>query len=76
MALIFVPPIFAGIYSKKFSANASFYSILIPMIALFILFPIVKENTFIITTLLGVLIILFYDKVFKKKMVEQLSGKF
>jgi len=54
LALIFVPPIFAGIYSKKFSANASFYSILIPTIILFILFPIVEENTFVITTLLGI----------------------
>jgi len=67
LALIFVPPIIAGIYSKKFSANASFYSILIPTIVLFSIFPIVKENTFIITTLLGVLIVVFYDKVFKRK---------
>lgn len=73
MALIFVPPIFAGIYSKKFSANASFYSILIPTIVLFVLFPTVKENTFIITGLLGVLIVLFYDKVFRKKVTELIT---
>ena len=66
-ALIFVPPIFAGLYSEKFSANASFYSILIPTIVLFSLFPIVKENTFAITTPLGILITLFYDKLFKRK---------
>jgi len=66
LALIFVPPIIAGIYSKKITANASFYSILIPTILLFILFPIVKENTFVITTPLGILMIVFYDKIFKK----------
>lgn len=70
LALIFVPPIFAGIYSKKISANASFYSILIPSIVLFILFPILKEQVFVVTTLLGVLIITLYDKVFREKNLE------
>jgi len=69
-ALIFVPPIFAGIYSKKTSANASFYSILIPSIVLFILFPILKEQVFIVTTLLGVLIVTLYDKVFRRKDLD------
>lgn len=67
LALVFVPPIFAGIYSKRISANASFYAILIPAIALFALFPILEEQVFIVSTLLGVLIITLYDKVFKKK---------
>ena len=67
LALIFVPPIFAGIYSKKISANASFYSILVPASLLFILFPFLKEQVFIVTTLLGVLIITLYDKIFKRK---------
>ena len=70
LALIFVPPIFAGIYSKRISANASFYSILVPAIALFSLFPIVGKNTFVITGLLGILIILFYDKIFRKKISQ------
>ncbi len=68
LALIFVPAIFAGIYSKRISANASFYSILIPTIVLFILFPIVGENTFVITTPLSILIILFFDKIFRNKL--------
>jgi len=67
LALIFVPAIFAGIYSKKFSANASFYSILIPAIVLFCIYPLVKENTFVITTPLSILTVLFYDKIFKRK---------
>ncbi len=67
MALLFVPPILAGLYSKKISSNASFYSILIPIIVLFSLYSIVGKNTFMITTPLGILIILFYDKIFKKK---------
>lgn len=72
LALIFVPPIFAALYSKKVSANASFYSILIPSIALFALFPILKENVFVVTVLLGILIITLFDKVFKKKIAETL----
>ncbi len=69
LSLIFVPPIIAGIYSKRFSANASFYSILIPTIILFSIYPIVKENTFVITSPLGILIVLFYDKIFKRKNI-------
>lgn len=67
LALIFVPAIFAGLYSEKITGGASFYSILIPLILLIILFPIVGKNTFLITTLLAVLIILFYDKLLNKQ---------
>ena len=67
LALIFVPPIIAGINSKSTTSNASFYSILIPTILLFILYPFLKENTFIITSPLGILIIIFYDKIFKSQ---------
>ncbi len=63
LAIIFVPPIIAGLYSKKTSCEASFWSILIPTIVLFSLFPFVKENTFLITAPIGILIILFYDKL-------------
>lgn len=72
LALIFVPPIYAALYSKKVSANASFYSILIPSITLFILFPILKEQVFVVTTLLGILIITLYDKVIKNKVAKTL----
>src|SRR3989344_6773291 len=41
LALIFVPPIIGGIYYKRISSNASFWSILIPTIVLFSLFPFV-----------------------------------
>ena len=67
LALIFVPPIFAGIYSQKISANASFYAILIPSILLFTLYSFMGENTFVVTTPIGILIILLYDKIFKTK---------
>jgi len=67
LALIFAPPIFAGLYSKKISSDATFYSILIPTIALFSLYPILAANTFIVSTPLGIFILLFYDKIFKKK---------
>jgi Na+/proline symporter len=66
MALIFVPAIFATLYSEKVSANASFYSILIGFILLIALFPILGKNAFIIPVLSATLIILFYDKIFKR----------
>lgn len=75
LALIFVSPIFAGIYSKKISANACFYSILIPSIVLFILFPILKEQVFIITTLLSALIVTLYDKISRKKDLEVIQNQ-
>ena len=67
LALIFVRPIIAGIYSKKTTSNASFYSIIIPTILLLVLFPFLKESTFVITSPLGILMIIFYDKIFKTK---------
>jgi SSS family solute:Na+ symporter len=70
LTLIFVPPIFAGIYSRSISDNACFYSILIPTIALLIFFPILKEQSFLITTPLGILLICFYDKLFNLKSCE------
>ncbi len=70
LTLIFVPAIFAGLYSERITGKASFYSILIPIILLIVLFPIVGKNTFLITTLSAVLIILFYDKIFKRKQME------
>jgi len=66
LALVFVPAIFAGIYSKKVSANASFYSILIPAVLLFAIFFTVGKNSFLITTPLSILIVVFYDKLFRK----------
>lgn len=62
-ALIFVPPIMAGLYSKKTSSNAVFWSLIIPFVVLVVLFPIVGKNTFLINVPLGVLIIVFYDKI-------------
>jgi len=44
LAIIFVPPIFAGLYSKKISANASFYSLLIPFLILVTLFTVIGKT--------------------------------
>jgi len=41
---------------------------------LFVLFPILKENTFIVTVPLGVLMITLYDKIFKPKFAETLTN--
>ncbi|MDD4290230.1 MAG: sodium:solute symporter family protein [Patescibacteria group bacterium] len=65
MALVFVPAIFAVLYSEKTSSNASFYSILIGFISLIILFPILGKNAFIIPVISAILMILFYDKILK-----------
>ncbi len=65
LALIFVPAIFAGLFSEKVSANAAFYSILVPTIILFILFWKMPKSVFLITTLLSVLIVVFYDRIVK-----------
>lgn len=68
LALIFVPAIFAVLYSEKISSNASFYSILIGFLLLIILFPILGKNAFIIPVLMSTAIILFYDKFFSQKV--------
>lgn len=65
LAITFAPPIFAGLYSKKISANASFYSLLIPSLILITLFSVIGKNIFVLTGVTGILIILFYDKFFK-----------
>lgn len=67
LAIAFAPPIFAGLYSKKISANASFYSLLIPFLILVTLFPVIGKNIFVLSGAAGILIILFYDKIFRNK---------
>ncbi len=67
LALIFAPAIIGGLYSKKVSSNASFYSILIAFILLVVTYPFLGANSFILPTLTATLIIIFYDKIFKKR---------
>ncbi|MEK7662013.1 MAG: sodium:solute symporter family protein [Patescibacteria group bacterium] len=74
LALVFVPPIYAGLYSQKTSANASFYSILASTVVLFALFPFSKETVFIISTLLGVAIVILYDRVFTNSRKKNMEG--
>lgn len=62
-ALIFIPSIFAGLYSKKITSNAVFYSLLIPSIILALVYPILTKHSFLISTPLSIFIILFYDKI-------------
>ena len=66
LALIFAPAIIGGLYSKKVSSNASFYSILIAFILLVITYPFLGANSFILPTLTATAIIIFYDRIFKK----------
>jgi len=76
LAIAFAPPIFAGLYSKKISANASFYSLLIPFLILVTLFTVIGKNIFVLTGLSGILIILFYDKIFRRKTNSRLKSSF
>ena len=69
LAAIPAATIIFGMISQKHSANANFYSILIPMILLFALYPLLTSKTFLLTTSLSILIALLYDKIFIKKTV-------
>ena len=66
-ALAFVPPIFAALYSRKVTASAVFYAILISSLLLFGLFSVLKEQTFVVTTIVSIIITFVYDKIFKRK---------
>lgn len=67
LALVFVPAVIAGFCSKRISANASFYSILVSTIVLLGCYFVIGKNTFIISTSIAIIIIVFYDKIFKPK---------
>jgi Na+(H+)/acetate symporter ActP len=67
LALIFVPAILAGMFSSKISSNASFYSLLIPSVILIAGYIPIWKNIFILTTVLAIVIVLFYDKIFRNK---------
>ena len=54
MAILPVMAIISGITTEKFNSNASFYFILISIVALLVLYPYLKANIFLITTPLSV----------------------
>jgi len=69
LAILPVMAIILGITTEKFNSNASFYSILISIVALLVLYPFLKANTFLITTPLSVILtlILFWGQ--KKRVI-------
>ncbi|MFH1290337.1 MAG: sodium:solute symporter family protein [Nanoarchaeota archaeon] len=67
LAVIIAIPVMFGLYWKKLSANASFYALLLSTISLLILFPILREMSFVVPMILTLGILIFYDKIFKKK---------
>jgi len=67
LAVTFAIPLIFGLYSKKISANASFYALLFSTIGLIISFPIIGPNSFVVPLIFSLSILLFYDKIFKKK---------
>lgn len=76
LTLIFVPAIIAWFYFPRVSSNASFYSILIPTIILLSTYFIIWKNTFLISTATAIVIIVFYDKFFKKRDKQILTEKY
>jgi len=67
LAVTFAIPLVFGLYSKKISANASFYALIFSTISLIITFPIIGPNCFVIPLILSLSTLLFYDKIFKRK---------
>jgi len=66
LAVAFGIPLIFGLYSKKLSANASFYALFLSVIALLIAFPIMGSNSFVVPLVISLPILIFYDKIFKK----------
>jgi len=69
LAVTIAIPVLFALYSKRLSANASFYAILFSTISLFISFPIIGPNSFLVPLFLSLGILLFYDKLFKRKNI-------
>jgi len=72
LVLNFVPPIFAGLYSN-ISADASFWAILISSVVLFVLFPVLEKDTFIINIPLCIFLTISYDKFIRPYVPEKIS---
>lgn len=56
-----------GLFSKKLSANASFYSIISSVLLLILFFPIMGPNSFIPPLIVSLGILVFYDRIFMKR---------
>ena len=63
---MFAIAILFALYTKV-SANANFYALLLSMIALFTCFPLMGPNSFVPPLITIVAVLIFYDKIFKKK---------
>ncbi len=69
LAILPVTAILLGITSKNFGSNASFYSILVSILALLVLYPFVGAKTFLVTTPLSIvltLVLFFIGKMVRK----------
>lgn len=66
LAVLPVTVIILSMTTKSFSANASFYSILISIIALLVLYPVLGANTFLITTPLSIVLAIVFFFAGKK----------
>ena len=73
LVLNFVPPIFAGLYSN-ISADASFWAILISSVVLFVLFPILGKDTFIINVPLCIFLTIGYDSFIEPYLPKRLKS--
>jgi len=68
-ATLFVPPILAALYSQEISADATFYSLLISSILIYILVPLFGRNMFLVAVITAVGILFIFDKMTATKRV-------
>lgn len=65
LGFVSAPAVLTGLYSKKISNNAVFYSQLIPFVVLIATYWKIGASTVMITAPLGIAILLFYDPIRK-----------
>lgn len=68
LAILPVTVILLAITTKSFGSNASFYSILISIIALLVLYPFAGAKTFLITTPLSIVLAFTFFALTKKNL--------
>lgn len=60
-------PLIVSLYSKKISANAIFFALLISVLSLVILFPLIGASSWVFPMVTSIGIMIVYDRVFGKK---------
>jgi len=67
MSVTFALTLLFALYSDKISSNAAFWALSLSILSLLISYPIIGPNSFIFPVVISIPILIFYDKIFKKK---------